>query len=239
MKRTIAHRAGVVLSLLVVALALTATSALAVEVRGTLRVPPTYGQVAAPSAEELQRSRIWEEWNGFLALRPPRFDVRRELAVVLTGGPEGGMFENQPNFEISNGNLSPATIVERTGANIYIHNTDPVTHRLFAEGLADFGAMPTSAGLVRRQVMPARAGHWPIRDEFYAHVRGHLHLLADLRARARLAADGTFVFQNIQGGTYTLKVFHGEREVHSAEVVVPADRELVVDPIAIGAAPRQ
>jgi hypothetical protein len=237
MKRTIEGRSRVFLSVTVVAFAVaSATTALAVEVHGTLRVPADYGRTPPVSAEQQGRLRYWDEWNGFIAPREHRFDARRELAVVLTGGPEGsGMFEDQPGFTISNGNLMPSTIVERVGATLRIHNTDPMAHELYAEGLQDFGATPTSPGLVRPQQMPARPGHWTIRDRVYSHVHGTLHVLADLRARATIAADGSYVFRNVQGGTYTLKIFHGEREVHSAEVVVPADRELTVPPIAIGA----
>ncbi len=238
MKRTTGSRTRAVLALLVLALAVaTAATAMAVEVRGTLRIPADYGRTQ-PDAEQERRNHYWDEWNGFLEPRPRRFEPGRELAVVLTGG-EGGMFEEQPGFTITNGTLMPRTIVERAGGTLRIHNTDPVTHKLFADGLAGFTPSPVSAGLVRSQTLPNAAGNWPLKDQLYPHVSGHLHVLADLRARASVQPDGTFIFRNVQGGTYTLRIFHGAREVHSAEVVVPADRELVVDPIAIGAAPSQ
>ncbi len=237
MDRTTGRRTRAVLAIFVLTLAVaTATPALAVEVRGSLRVPGDYGQAPPESEEEGRRDHYWDEWNGFLEPRTPRFDAAAELAVVLTG--EGPFAEEQPGFAIANGALRPATIVERAGANLRIENTDPVTHQLFAEGLTEFAPTPTSAGLARAQVV-AQAGSWPLRDQLYAHVNGHLHVLPDLVARAVVQRDGTFVFRNVPAGTYTLKVFHGERELHSAEVIVPADRELVVDPIAIGAAPAQ
>jgi hypothetical protein len=79
------------------------------------------------------------------------------------------------------------------------------------------------------------AGDWPVRDALYAHVQGHLHVLPDLVARAALQSDGTYVFRGVPPGTYTLKVFHGDRMIHSQDGVEVTDRELTLDPIAIGA----
>ncbi len=236
MTRTNGRRACAVFSILVLALAVgTATTAWAVEVRGTLRVPTDYGHSAANPDEE-RRNHYWEEWNGFLDLRPARFDPSREIAVVLTG--DGPLAPNQPPIAIANGALSPATIVARVGSEWEIKNTDPVVHQLAAEGLSELGPTPIAPDLPRRQTI-TQAGHWPLRDEVYGHIRGHLHALPDLVARAVVQPDGSFVFHDVPAGTYTLKVFHGERELHSAQVTVPEDRELVVDPIAIGAAPAQ
>lgn len=236
MTRTNGHRARAVFSFIVLALAVgTAATAWAVDVRGTLRVASDYGQ-STTNPDEERRNHYWQEWNGVLDLRPARFDASRELAVVLTG--EGPLAPNQPAIAITNGALLPATIVARVGSEWEIQNGDPVTHQLFAEGLSELGPTPTAPGLARRQTI-TQAGHWPLRDQLYGHVRGHLHALPDLVARATVQPDGSFVFHEVPAGTYTLKVFHGERELHSAEVTVPEDRELVVDPIAIGAAPAQ
>lgn len=235
MQRTTGRRSRAVLALLVLTPVIaTAATAWAIDVRGAIRLASGYGPPAPEPDDERRRNTYWDEWNGLLDPRPRRFDASRELAVVLTG--EGAPAPEQPGFRFSNGALHPATIVERTGATLRIENTDPVTHQLYADGLADFTATPTSPGLVRQQVL-TQSGAWPLRDELYAHVTGHLHVLPDLVARATVQRDGTFVFRNVPPGTYTLKILHRDRELHSARVVVPEERELVVDPIAIGAAP--
>jgi hypothetical protein len=216
-----------------VALAMAGT-AWAGDVRGSVRVPADYGREAAETEEQQRRDRYWDEWNGLVAPRPHRFDPSRELAVVLTG--PGPMLADQPGFAFSQGALRPTTLVERVGATFRVENTDAVRHELFAEGLAELRATPTPAGGARTQTLSA-AGHWPLRDQVYAHVRGHLHVLPDLIARAAVQPDGTFVFRGVPAGSYTLKVFEGEREVRAVPVTVPSDGELAVDPIALGASP--
>lgn len=237
MQRSTGRRSRAVLALLVLTLAgAMATTAWAVDVRGTLRVASGYGTPEAEPEEVARRNYYWDEWNGFVEPRPRRFDASRELAVVLIG--EGELAPEQPGFAISNGALSPATIVERAGATLRIVNSDPVAHQLYAEGLAELAPTPTSPGLTRQNVV-SEAGAWPLRDQRYPHVTGHLHVLPDLVARAAVQRDGTYRFRNVPPGTYTLKVFHRERELHAAQVTVPEDRELVVDPIAIESAPAQ
>lgn len=234
MGRTTGRRRAALSTLALAGLLLTvASAALAVDVRGTLRVPSDYGAPAAESDEESRRNRYWEEWNGFIDPRDPSFDASRELAVVLTG--EGAMAEEQPGFKIANGGLWPATMVERAGATLRIQNTDPMAHQLSAEGHSEFTPTPTSPGLTR-QLLVSEAGAWPVRDQLYAHVRGHLHVLPDLVARARIDADGSYQFRNVPPGTYTLKIFHGERQIHEqAGVEVTDTRELTLEPIAVSA----
>jgi len=231
MDRTTGRRSRAVFSLLVLTLAVaTAATATAVDVRGALRVPSDYGP--ADESEDAH-GHYWDEWNGFLDPRERGFDAARDLAVVLTGGE---MAPEQPGFRIANGGLWPTTLVERAGATMRIRNTDPVSHQLFAEGHGEFSPTPTSPGLTRERVVGS-PGDWAIRDRIYQHVEGHLHVLPDLVARAEVQSDGSYVFRHVPPGTYTLKVFHGDRMIHSQDGVEVTDRELTLDPIEIGPAP--
>ena len=201
---------------------------------GTLRVASDFGQTPPLSEEALRRERYWDHWNGVLDPAPRRFDPSRQLAVVLRG--EGPMAEDQPGFAIDNGALRPSTIVARAETTLQILNTDPCSHQLFAEGHPDFNPTETAPGLTR-QTPVGPAGDWPIRDEIYGHVTGHLHALDDLIARAVIAGDGTYRFENVPPGTYTLTVFHGAEVVHTQEgVAVEPGRDLTVAPVGIGGA---
>lgn len=200
------------------------------DVRGTVRA-----EVAPRAAgAEAKRPYYWEEWNGVLEARPERVDLTREIAVVLTGtGSVTG--EATPIVRFVGGGLSPSTVVLKVGSTLRLRNDDDFAHELYAENLVGFSAEATSATAAR--TVPMReAGNWALRDRRVPHVRGHLHVVADLVAVAAPDADGKFVFTGVTPGSYVLKVYQGPREVSSRPIVVADARELVVDPIQLGAA---
>jgi hypothetical protein len=176
-------------------------------------------------------SYYWELENGVKEVRPDRVDARRELAVVLLGdaAPPG---ELRADVTFSGGGLLPSTVVVRVGTTILIRNDDEIAHELFAEGLDGFSAEATSPR-GRRSVNLKTAGHWPLRDRVITHVSGHLHVLPDLVAVATVDAAGDFTFSNVAPGKYTLKVFHGDKEL-SAQSVELGAKPLTVNPIALG-----
>jgi len=222
-----------VFSVAVLSLALaTAATAMAVDVSGTLRVPSDYGRTPPQDGDEARRDRYWDQWNGFIEPRPRGFDAARDLAVVLTG--EGELAPEQPGFRLANGGLWPTTIVERTGRRLEIENTDPVAHELAADGLDGFNATAVAPGRVRRVDIDLPEGHWAISDTLYAHVRGHLHAIPDLVARATVQSDGSYRFTGVPPGTYTLKVFHGAEIVHTQEGIEVEERELTLEPVPLG-----
>jgi plastocyanin len=213
--------------------ALPSPAAHAGDVKGTLRAPEGY--VPAPGADE-RKPYYWEEWNGFLDPRPRRVDMRRELAVVLLGPAQPGA-ENRATIALSGGSLSPSTIVVRPDTILRFENRDDFAHELFAEGLDGFSGEATSSGQART-VRVTQAGNWPIRDRQVPHVRGHLHVIANLAATATLEANGEYKFTNIAPGQYTVKVLHGANEVASATAQVADARELVIDPMVLTAPAR-
>lgn len=187
----------------------------------------------APTDEAQARLRYWEEWNGFLDPRPTRVDPSREIAVVLTG--EGALSEaDQPPYRIHNGSLQPATVVVRVGSGFQIRNEDGCSYEIYAEGLEEIGPVQTAPGNARPLTVSA-AGHWPLADRNYPHVRGHLHAIPDLVARAQVDAQGGYTFHAVAPGSYVLHVYHGDHEASSQPVTV-TDGTLTVPAIQVQAA---
>lgn len=204
--------------------------ALAVDVTGTVRVPDGY--LPQTPREGERRTFYWEEWNGFLEARPRKLDVRRELAVVLLGPAPAGA-DNRVSVALHGGSLARTTLVVRPETILRIENKDDIAHELFAEGLDGFSAEATSSGQART-VRVAREGSFPIRDARVPHVRGQLHVLANLAFVGAIEASGEYKFTNVPAGQYTLKVFHLDREVGTSVAAVPeATRELVLEPIVL------
>lgn len=175
----------------------------------------------------------WELENGFKEVQPDRIELRRELAVVLVSPsvePKG----EPPRVEVAfvGGTLLPSTIAVRVGATLLIRNDDEIAHELEAPGLQGLSAEPTTRG-GRRSVALKSPGHWPLRDRLVPHVDGHLHVLPDLVAVATLETSGQFTFSDVPAGSYTLKVFHGARELVSRPLDVPA-HPITLDPLTLG-----
>ena len=207
---------------------LAAATALAAPIRGTVQMPASSD---AASADEEANQYYWKVWNGVVDPGTPRPDPSRELAVVLTG--ESATEEPIGcTYAIRGGDLHPSTLVVKAGAALRIENRDGCAHELRSAGIPDFAPLATAPGNARAINVPA-GGPYEITDRLYAHVSGTVHPLTDLVACATVGADGAFVFEGIPNGTYTLKIFRGADEVHSAEVVVQ-DAPITIEPIGLG-----
>lgn len=203
-----------------------ATTAGAIPVRGSVEVPRDY----TPPETEGPASYYWQEWNGVLDPKPDRLDVPERIAVVLLGETTGGRPESF--VKLSGGALSPSTMVMQAGSTLRIQNTDPASHELYAEGIEGFTPLQTAPGNARTISLPGEAGHHVIGDALYPHIEGHLHLVPNLAARATIDARGSYVFEDVEPGTYTLKVYFDGRELHSQEIEAP-QRELTLDPVSL------
>jgi len=214
----------VVLAGLLLGVTLVATTATAIPVSGRLDIPRNF---APPHVEsEGPAGYYWQERNGVIDARPPRVDVPREVAAVLLGD-----IENRPDssFQIQGGNLLPSTLVVQAGSNLRIQNTDGCSHELFVLDMEAFAALQTAPGNARTVQLPGEASHFVIQDRIHPHVKAHVHIVTNLVARARLGDDGRFSFEDVPPGTYTLKVYYGELEVGSREIVVEDGRDLTIE----------
>ena len=203
------------------------TEAAAVDVKGSVRTDET------PKASSVQavRAPYWQEWNGFIEPKKPSVDYAREVSVVLVG-PES--MRDATVVELSNGTLTPSTIVAQHGSSLRIRNQDDFTHKLYADKLEKFDAIETSPGQ-SRELQLLQTGDFELGDRFAPHVHGYLHVLPKVSAVANPQSDGSFVFKDVHPGSYTLKVFRGAREVSSETLEVKDGRDIVVGPFSVDA----
>jgi plastocyanin len=189
-----------------------------------------------PAAEpEARPSSYWELENGFKEVKPDRVSAQRELAAVLCGEAPPVAGSERLELPWSGGNLLPSTIAVRVGTTILFRNDDEVAHELFGVGLETLPAEATSPR-GRRSFEAAEVGAWALRDQSIAHAHGYLHVLPDVVATGMVAADGSYSFPAVPPGKYTLKVFHGAKQVASEDVEATA-KPLTVDPITLTANP--
>jgi hypothetical protein len=186
------------------------------------------GSLQPKAAAKLPRPAFnWELENGMKEVLPER-TAPRELAVVLIGSaaPSG---DDRIEASISGGALLPNTLVVRANTTVRIKNEDEIGHELFAPGLDGFSPEATSPGSTR-SVRLTKPGSWPLEDRLAVHANAHLHVLPDLVAVAKLESNGTYVFGDVPGGKYKLKVFRGPDELLTKDVEV-TDRPLTVEPL--------
>lgn len=212
---------------------LTAATALAMDVTGSVRAAPDY-VARVRRGQPATHAYYWEEWNGFLEPRPDTIDLSREIAVVLIGNaPEPA--NHNVTIQWRGGSLLPSTIVVRPGTILAIENHDDVIHELSSRGMSEIAAEATGAGSTRRTLALTRPGHYVLSDSLVPHATGHLHVVPNVVAVAKPDATGAFTFSEVPAGQYTLKIFHGEREVSTRPVEVTEGHALTVDPITLTA----
>ncbi|MEM9188430.1 MAG: carboxypeptidase-like regulatory domain-containing protein [Myxococcota bacterium] len=207
-----------------------ASTAAAVPITGSLRVPSNLAPETPP--RDAPTSPNWERPNGVVDTRPPRIDVRREMAVVLVGDLTAGE-RPASNFQLHGGALQPSTMVAQQGTTLRIENTDACSHELQSEAIEGFAPLTTAPGNARTVPIP-ETGSFEVTDRLYGHVQGHLHVVSNLVARATVGADGRFRFADVPPGTYTLKAFYRAHEVASREITVEDGREFALEePVAL------
>lgn len=196
------------------------------------------GAYKPPPEPPTRRSYYWELENGFKEVSRNRIDAPRELAVVLLGE---NSHDEKERFEIEffGGSLLPSTVVVSKGSSLRIQNKDEIAHELYATGLKGFSPEATSPRAIR-SIELSEVGDWELRDRVVTHLRGHLYVLENLVAIAKISDNGAYTFNEVEPGNYTLKVFHGAKTLieKSIEVIPKTDkrrREIAIklDPITL------
>jgi hypothetical protein len=175
------------------------------------------------------RDYYWKVWNGALPELPDQND-HGDLLAVLTGkftGPPIGC-----TFNFRGGGLDPSTIAARSGTTVRVDNRDAFTHELSIDGLPGFTPLESGPGKTRAIPVPP-GGPWRLGDRIYGHVNGYLHSIRELVACAEVTPGGTFRFENVPPGPYSLRILRGSEQVALHRVTVLAGKMLQVDPLTV------
>jgi len=223
-KGFLSRKIVVALILLMAALAVMASSALAGSVRGKISgqeklLPDVYLEASKGDAHRF----TWRE---------PSPVVRAEFRN-LTANPSRdlciGAFSasNQPAHppilvKITGGHTNPTTLVVAPGTRISFENRDPFPHRLFVVGNDAWKAEDTGAG-ARREWTAASQGRVEFRDQLFPSVRMFIIVDPQVVDIAFPARDGSYAV-NLPAGDYVLKAFFNGRQVGRALSVVTKEK---------------
>jgi hypothetical protein len=107
---------------------------------------------------------------------------------------------------IGGGRTTPVTVVVAPGTRLHFENRDPFPHRLFGVGQATFPPGETGPLKSRDWTAPG-PGKYEIRDELSPSVRSWIVVDANVAAVTYPSQQGTFVFQNLPPGEYTVRAY--------------------------------
>lgn len=203
-----------------------AGSALAAPVRGKIEVQ--LRAVELKDSPSHLRMR-----NGFIPTLEPQVDQRRALRVaILREDAEAGA---SCGAKLKGGALFPGTLIAAPGATLSVQNGDGTSYHLSSDAIDRLSGEPLAPGHALEFQAPAEPGEHLIRDAIYPHLSGQLVVLEGLVACAELEPDGSFRFENIEPGEYTVRVFlHGEA-VHDTSLIVPpyGSQTVTLPPLAL------
>ena len=187
------------------------------------------GAKKSSPSEDAGKDHYWRVWNGALPERPVAGDYDDVLAVLtgkFTGPPIGC------TFRFRGGALDPSTLAARTGTQVRVENRDSFTHQLAVQGLAGFTPLEAGPGKARVISVPP-GGPWALSDEIYGHVDGHLHSMRELVACAKVEPNGSFRFDGVPPGPYSLRILRGSKQVAVHRVTVPSGKTLQIDAVTM------
>jgi len=175
--------------------------------------------------------------NGFIPTAEPQVDLQRVLrvAILREGADASSNGAAGCGAELRGGALFPATLIASPGASLSVQNRDGTSYHLSAETIDGLSAEPLAAGHVLEFSAPEEPGDHLIRDAYYTHLSGQLVVIEDLVDCAEVDADGSFRFESIDPGEYTVRVFlHGEA-VHDTSLIVPpyGSQTITLPPLAL------
>jgi len=223
------------LTLLVVAVAI-ALPAAAATVNGTLTITPELGR----AAEERVKGRsgplkqyFWRVPNGAIATADLPVVPTRDLAVVIepAGGEASAPAGETVVVKLSGAGLDPSVVAITPRTKVRFRNEDPFVYHLACEtNQAMSGSAPLAPG--RGVEFPFdEPGIYEITDRRMPHVVGHVVVVGTrLVANPTKAESGTgaaFSFEEVQPGSYRVKVFHAGEWVADQELEVPEEQDEV------------
>lgn len=214
------------LSLCSLAVLLAAGTVMAAPVRGKIEVElRTVEQKDSPSYLRVR--------NGFLPTVEPQGDLKRALRVAILS--ESAESTASCGARYRGGALLPETLIAAPGANIALQNGDGTPYHPSSDAIDGLDGAALAPGHATEFSAPSKPGEYPLHDALYAHLGGRLIVVEGLIACADIEADGSFRFENIEPGEYTVRVFLNGEAVHDTSLIVPphGSQTITLPPLAL------
>ena len=169
----------------------------------------------------------WNLPNGIIPVRPPGVDLSSDIAVVLY---KDDASDSKPDevrtVAVQTGQLAKTVVVTRPGSTIKFTNESPYVHELYSPEHPDFKPEAQSKGAFRPIEFKSE-GVYTVRCKRFPHFLGYVVVTKgrDLAVKS----DGTFA-EEIEPGSYSLKVFHQGSWIHKQSFTAEGNR---MDPLSV------
>ena len=223
-------RAAHITGLFCVVLAVVTPKAHALRIEGTIRLSKPRAEAQQPQA-----TGYWKAANGVLPTRRHHPNATKAVAVVLKSKTEAKT--GAITLRLRGGALEPAIVCASPETKLKINNTDILTHRLFAKGIAEWAPLETAPGNVRQITVPSNGGPWTIKDKLYSHITGYLHSIPNVVAQASPDSRGSFTFPDAKPGKYELLVIREDKIVARRDLTIRGKRTLDLGEINVDKQP--
>jgi hypothetical protein len=130
----------------------------------------------------------------------------KEICIAALGSAPATPSTGLLAVRILGGRTSPVSLVVAPGTTLEFQNRDPFPHRPYLVKNPTFQASDMKSGSNRQWKVPA-PGKYELRDELAPSIRSWVVAEPNVVAVAYPQRDGTFTFNNLPPGEYTLKAF--------------------------------
>jgi len=210
--------------------------AFAATLNGTITIAPELGR----RLEEIEQERggklkqfYWRVPNGAVATTEYQIEPSRDLAVILEAqGAGGAVPAGQPRMvKLQGGVLSPSVAVITPHTQVRFRNTDAFVYELECPDNAQMRSTAPLPPGNQVDISFDEEGVYMITDRRFPHLVGWVVVVNSTRVLnpppGKRGQPASFSFEDVQPGSYKVKVFFAGDWVAEQQVEVPEDQDEV------------
>jgi len=205
--------------------------AMAGGVKGKVEATKEFNEYLDKSLNEFLKEKedyYWLIENGVLPIQPPSLDWTSEILVTVmnpSSAPSTGGIET---VDIKGAAMKPGVIVISPKTTVKFKNEDPFIHSLYSPELGHSFDPEILTSRQLRQVQFLNPGVYTIRCKMTPHLEGIVIVDPAVMTYKTLAADMTFLIENLPPGKYQIKVYYKSNEIGSQDVEIVDEKPVEV-----------
>ncbi|MCB9555704.1 MAG: hypothetical protein H6707_06335 [Deltaproteobacteria bacterium] len=163
----------------------------------------------------------WQVANNLVDIQPPLRPALAEAIVVIQGGSEKPQpLSITPTLTINDSRFEPAAIVIRPNTAVTISNSESTQHLLDAQGA--FNGLRIDPRDTAQRIFK-KVGVYTVRCSEFPHIVATV-VVSNAYAATTVAGNGSFRFNALSPGSYTLGVIRDGAWVHRQPVSIVGAR---------------